>query len=244
MKLKPFIELLQRSTKSHYTKLFMTDRMLMGCYSVDEDSDIGLHYILYIPETEEYSDSFYDMTALLDVKELLSLYARGHAGLLEAKKKVKAKPKDISETLHVRVEKKHLIIKMLFICCDEVIGTEMYITDYPVNPNTPIVENICNTYAKMLDMIRAGGIGISFDAQRYNLYRIALQSPQIYFFKVDVRGNKIKIPIYKSMLVGLKDPNEFYITVEETIIPQLWVYAVQITTKGLTEQYIGYIQNF
>ena len=71
MKLKPFIELLQRTTKSHYTKLLMKDRMLMGCYSIDDDSDIGLHYILYIPEAEAYNDPFYDMTAILDVKEIV-----------------------------------------------------------------------------------------------------------------------------------------------------------------------------
>ena len=46
------------------------------------------------------------------------------------------------------------------------------------------------------------------------------------------------------MLVGMKDPDESYIMIEETVIPQLWVYAVQLTNKGLTEQYIGYIQNF
>ena len=74
LKLKPFIELLQRTTKSHYTKLLMKDRMLMGCYSIDDDSDIGLHYILYIPEAEAYNDPFYDMTAILDVKEILSLH--------------------------------------------------------------------------------------------------------------------------------------------------------------------------
>ena len=78
----------------------------MGCYSIDDDSDIGLHYILYIPEAEAYNDPFYDMTAILDVKEILTLYARGHTGLVEAKKKVKAKPKDVSETLYVREEKK------------------------------------------------------------------------------------------------------------------------------------------
>lgn len=244
MKLKPFIELLQRTTKSHYPKLFMQDRMLMGCYSIDEDSDIGLHYILYIPEAEVYNDPFYDMTLVLDVKELLSLYARGHSGLLEAKKKVKAKPKDVSETLHVRVEKNKLVLKMLFTCCDEVIGTEIAYLDYPVNSNMKLVEGVADTYTKLLSMIKAGGIGISFDAQRYNLYQIAIKAPQIYFFKVDVRGSRIKIPIYKSMLVGMKDPDEFYITIEETVIPQLWIYAIQLTNKGLTEQYIGYIQNF
>ena len=242
MKLKPFIELLQRTTKSHYSNLLMKDRMLMGCYSIDEDSDIGLHYILYIPET--YDDPFYDMTAILDVKEILALYTRGHTGLVEAKKKVKAKPKDVSETLYVREEKNKLILKMLFTCCDEVIGTEVYYIDYPVNPNLRLVEGVADTYTKMLNMVKPGGIGISFDAQRYNLYQIALKAPQIYFFKVDIRGNRIKIPIYKSMLVGMKDPDEFYIMIEETVIPQLWVYAVQLTNKGLTEQYIGYIQNF
>lgn len=244
MKLKPFIELLQRTTKSHYTKLLMKDRMLMGCYSIDEDSDIGLHYILYIPEAEAYNDPFYDMTAVLDVKEILALYAHGHSGLVEAKKKVKAKPKDVSETLYVREEKNKLILKMLFTCCDEVVGTEVYYIDYPVNPNLRLVEGIADTYTKMLNMVKLGGVGISFDAQRYNLYQIALKAPQIYFFKVDIRGNRIKIPIYKSMLVGMKDPDEFYIMIEETVIPQLWVYAVQLTNKGLTEQYIGYIQNF
>lgn len=244
MKLKPFIELLRRATKSKYTKFLMRDRMIMGCYSVDDDSDIGLHYILYIPEAEEYNDPFYDMTLIIEPKELLAMYARGHAGLLEAKKKVKAKPKDVKEELHVREVDHKLRLCMLFTCCDEVIGTEVLVLEYPVSSQSPIVENICNAYQRMLEYINAGGIGIAFDASRYNLYQIAVKSPQIYFFKIDIRGERIKVPIYKSMLQCISDPDEFYILLEQTDIDHLWIYAIQLTNKGLTEQYIGYIQNF
>lgn len=133
---------------------------------------------------------------------------------------------------------------MLFTCCDEVLGTEVIALEYPVSSQSPIVENICNTYQRMLEYINVGGIGIAFDASRYNLYQIAINAPQIYFFKIDIRGERIKVPIYKSMLQGISDPYEFYILLEQTDIDHLWIYAIQLTNKGLTEQYIGYIQNF
>ena len=244
MNIKPFIELLRRAVKSKYTKFLMKDRMIMGCYSVDEDSDIGLHYILYIPEADAYDDPFYNMTVILEPKELIAMYTTGHAKLLEVKKKVKAKPKDVKEELHVRETSHGLRLSMNFSCCDEVVDTQVIIIPYPVSSQSPIVENICNTYNRMLQTINIGGIGVAFDASRYNLYNIAVNSPQIYFFKVNIRGEKVRIPIFKSMLQGISDPDEFYILVEQTTTPYLWIYAVQLTAKGLTEQYIGYIQNF
>ena len=184
------------------------------------------------------------MTLIIEPKELLAMYTRGHAGLLEAKKKVKAKPKDVKEELHIRETSDGLRLCMMFTCCDEVIGTEVINLEYPVSSQSPVVENICTTYQRMLEYINAGGVGIAFDANRYNLYQIAVKSPQIYFFKIDIRGERIKIPIYKSMLQSMSDPDEFYLLVEQTCIDHLWVYAIQLTNKGLTEQYIGYIQNF
>ena len=241
---KPLITILRRSLKSQYKTFLLNNRMLMQCYTIDEDDDIGFHYILHIPDTEEYTDPFYDETLILEPKEILARYTVGHRALLEKKREVKAKPKEVKEELHFKISGHTARLKFLFYVQDELVDTQLYETPYPVSPIDPTVETIGKTYYDMISRIKAGGIGVAFDGSKYNLYEQAMKYPEIYFFKVKLRDTKIRIPIYKSMFVGLKDWTEFFISIQETELPGIYVYAVHFTAKGITEQFIGYIQNF
>ena len=47
MQIKPFLDLMKRAQKSKYINFVMHSRMIMQCYDVSQDSDIGTHYILH-----------------------------------------------------------------------------------------------------------------------------------------------------------------------------------------------------
>lgn len=242
--IKAFVALLRRALKSHYTEFLLNNRMLVQCYSIDEDSDIGLHYILHIPSTEEYSDSFYDETLLLDAKTLSTLYSDGHKEYLSKKKESGAKAKECHEEVMFVKYKHSSKIKYLYYVQDSLITTRELEIPYPINENDHQVENILSTITNIATRIRPNGYGIAFDAGQMNLYQTALDSEEIYYLKIKCNGRKIKIPMFKSLFAGNKEWREFFISVQETTIPMVYVYAVQFTTKGLTDQYVGYIQNF
>lgn len=241
---KPFITLLRRAQKSAYKTFLMNNRMLMQCYTVDEDDDIGLHYILHIPMTDEYTDAFYDETLILDPRVILTCYTVGHSKLLEKKRETKAKPKEVKEEMYFRADKNRAKLKFLYYVQDELVDTQECILQYPVTDLDPTAELITRTYYDIINRIKVGGIGVAFDGTKYNLYHHAMKSPEIYFFKVKMRDVKVRIPIYKSLFVGLKEWEEFFISIQETVLPGIFIYAIQFTVKGITDQYIGYIQNF
>lgn len=82
----PFVELLKRSTKSKFDTIVMVNRIIMQCYNIDIDSDVGMNYLLYVPNTEEYSSSFYDELLVLEPRAIIDIYAAGHKILLEEKR--------------------------------------------------------------------------------------------------------------------------------------------------------------
>jgi hypothetical protein len=46
------------------------------------------------------------------------------------------------------------------------------------------------------------------------------------------------------MFAGMKSWDEFFISIQETTLEGIYLVAIQFTAKGLTDQYIGYLQNF
>lgn len=244
MNVKPLISLLRRIQKSHYDSFLMMNRMIMQCYSVAIDDDVGLHYILHIPDTEEYSYEFYDSTLILKPKEILNTYSLGHSALLAKKKENKLKPKDVKEEVYFKLGEHRAKLKFLFYALDEIVDVEEYVFEYPVSESNPMVENILKTYWDMMNRVKPGGLGIAFDAQKCGLYTLSTERPEIYFYKIKIGNTMVKIPLYKSIFVGKKEWREFFISVQETNIPSVYLYALQFTWDDVTDQYIGYIQNF
>lgn len=246
MEVKPLIKLLQRANKSRFDQFLLHNRMLMNCYTVDEDSDIGMHYILHVPDTDEYVDPFYSETLFLDVKTISAAYSAGHGKLNEAKKnsKEKVKTKDVREELHYRSEHNRAILKFLFYLFDELIDVETLTLDYPIDTTNPVARAVEQTYDAMVSRIKPGGICLQFDGNKLNLYELAVARPEIYFFEVKVNDKKIRLPLYKSLFLNMKDFDEFFISVQETRLVGIYLYTVQLTKNDLTDQQVGYIQNF
>lgn len=242
MQLKPFIEIIRRIAKSKYPVLLMHNRMIMQCYTVEIDEDVGMHYVLHIPETEEYSDPFYDRTILLAHGPIMEAYKEGHENLLKVKKEKNAKPKEVREELDVVQDKNEITLKMQFIVRDELVCTMNYITTVPVESD-PEVERILNAYSKMLSIIKIGGYGIALDAIRHGLYDRALNTPRIVYYPIRIGSTKVRIPICKSM-IGTGACDECFVSVQETTISDIYIYTLQLEKKKLIEQWIGYIIAF
>lgn len=241
MKIGPLITLLRRVSHSKYHILLLNNRMLMQCYSISEDSDIGLHYVLFIPPTDEYSDKFYDLKLLLKPTEIMDCYNTGHKILLATKKELKLKTKDVCEEFtFVDGE-----IKFLFYAQDKIIDTEKYtVPQYPLSETNPIIENCIETYYNMINRIKPGGCCVIMDGLRNGMFQCALDAVQINFYRIKINGKNVRIPLIKSLLSGNKSLDSFYVSIQESTINDVYIYALQLTKKGLTDTYFGYIQNF
>ena len=227
MELKPFIELMRRAAKSKYNSVLMHGHMLLQCYSIDEDSDVGLHYILHIPDIAPYNDEFYDATILLKPNEILNLYKTGHDALREKKEEVNAKAKEVREELNFIVKSHNAQIKMQFIVQDELIDTQTYTVSYPVNPHDKEIENILYNYSMILQRIKVGGYGVTFDGIRHGIFDRAMESPRLVFFRLMIGDNVIQVPFYKSMFSG-NSYDEFFVSVQETELPMVYLYTIHL----------------
>lgn len=242
--IKPLIAILRRATKSKYAQLLLNNRMLMQCYSIDQDDDIGLHYILHVPDTEEYVSEFWDSTLILEPKVLLSTYASGHKELLEVKKEKKLKPKEVREEALFKTTEHGAKLKFMYYVADEFLCSRTVHFEYPVKHNNPLVENVLSTYWNMMNMVKPGGLGVAFDAQQHGLHILGTSSPQVAYFKVIIGGKTVQIPLFKSMFVGRKDWREFYVSLQETIRPSVYLYTMHYTWGGITDQFVGYLLAF
>lgn len=244
MDAKPFMSLIRRAQHSRFRVLLMHSRMIMQCYTIDEDSDIGFHYILHISDTEEYADPFYQETILLDIVELSTLYKVGHEILNTKKKELKLKPKDVREELHFSTSKSSCELKFLFIANDQIVDTEIYHTTYPINTVDKNVSSVINGYTDIINRVKIGGLAITIDAVRYGLYERALNAIEIEYEKFKIGTHKVRIPLFRSMLLGMTNLDEFFISVQETVLSNIYLYTIQLSKKGITEQLIGYIVTF
>lgn len=244
MDLKAFMDLIRRAKKSSFATVLLHNHMMIQCYDIKIDSDMGLHYVLHIPDTVEYIDSFYDGTMLLDINEILATYKEGHDQLLAKKKELKLKPKEVKEFFDFKVKNGVGTIKMQFVAQDELVCTTSYRTEYPLSETSPERTNIENTFSNILHRIKIGGVGIGIDAIKRGLLYRSTHNAQITHAKVSFGGHKVKIPLYKSMVHGSNNPDECFISIQETTMKDIYLYTIQIEKNGIVDQYIGYIQNF
>ena len=82
----PFISILRRASHCKFPELVMANRLLMQCYTIDVDSDVGFHYVLHIPDENKYADGFYDEFMLIRPAEVIGCYNTGHRILAEKRR--------------------------------------------------------------------------------------------------------------------------------------------------------------
>lgn len=245
IELKPFLDLMRRATKCKFKSVFMVNHLLIQCYTVDIDSDIGFHYICPIPKNNPaYEDSFYDCLVELRPSDILKTYNVGHKILLNFKKENKLKPKDVYEEMYVQRKEDALEIKFLFYQQEHLLTTHSYLTPYPIDQTEPTAENCVKTLEAMADRIKPGGSCVILDGLRLGLLQRTLESVQIYHHVIKINGTKVRLPLAKSMFLGNKQFDQFLITVQETVMDDIYLYTIALTRKGITECFVGYLQNY
>lgn len=240
---KPFIELMKRASKCRFDNVLLNNRMLMQCYDIAIDSDVGMHYILHIPDTEDYSDPLYDETMILYPRQILNAYNEGHKLLNEKKKKVGAKPKEVKEEMYFRVEKNRATFKFVYYVKDEIVTTTSCRIKYTLDAHNPIVENIVTTYENIMMRLKVGGHCVILNGIKQGVLSIALNAESIAYFIVKIRGIKVRIPLYKSMFLNSSYDQVFF-SIQETELDMVYLLTIQCERDGLTEQLICYVQNF
>jgi len=243
--IKGFIAVIRRTTHSRFNTVVLNNRMFLQCFNLDIDSDIGFHYILPVPDTEEYDSEFYDETLLLNPSQILAAYNEGHKFLTEKKKETGAKAKDSNEELYFTVKKDRAELKFLFYLKDEVVMSTTWETRYPIDMTSVDVENIQKSYELLLERVKVGGACLLFDGLKYGLQEKAQECSEVYRFVVKYGKKKIKVPLMKSMFGGIKEVDRFLLSVQEsTLGDDIFIYAIQYTKKGITEQFWGYLLNY
>lgn len=243
---KGFMAVMRRATHSKFKTVLLNNRLILQCYNMDLDSEVGFHYVLPIPETDEYQSDFYDLTVLLNPSEIISTYNQGHKLLTAEQKKAKAKTADINEELYFTDKEDGTAeLKFLYFLKDELISSISWETKYPVDEMSPDVENIVNTYNQLLDRIRVGGACLVFNGNRYDLCKKVQNCPEIYYFIVRYHKKKIRVPLMKSMFGGIKETDRFLFSIQESVYrDDIYIYSIQYERKGITEQYWGYLLNY
>lgn len=242
----PFITLMKRASRSKFSRLILNNRMLMQCYNVDIDTEDGFHYILHIPNTDKYRDEFYDQTLILSPKEILGVYNAGHKQIYGYMKSIGGRSKYIKEYL-VFIPGKHGTASLQFIYTyeDDIKYTSTVSTvQWPVDNANADIANIERVYNLLVDRIRVGGSGMVLDGLRYNLQNRAFSSPDVIVFDVLMHKRIIHLPVIRSMFNQMKTLDRFMISIQETILPDVYVYSILLDKNGISEQLWGYVLNY
>lgn len=237
---KTFINLLRRSTKSKYQTLIMHNRMLMQCYNIDEDSDVGLHYILFFPDTVEYQHSLFDATIILSPSEILKQYTAAHKVAEEERKARQLKPKDLVE--EVCLQRNHL--KFIFYLQDDLFNAIECEVEYPVDPNSGQLSNIQKQFLNLISRIKPGGICLEFNGLKLGLQDKVTSYPDIFVYNVKCGKKRIRIPLYKTMFLGIKEVDMFRFNIQETFMDEVYIYTIQIGKNKIEEAFWGYLINY
>ena len=245
LEIKSFLELMRRASKCRYKTVLQVNHVLMQSYSIDVDSDEGMHYALFIPMNESsYEDPFYDLIIEYTPSDVLKTYSTGHKKLLELKKEQGGGKIKISEELVVQEKKGRMEFKFLYYLKDELVCTETWSTPYPVDQTRPEIENIANTLDNAIERIKPGGACVLIDGTRTGIFRRATESSDIYYHTVKINGTKVQIPLLKSMFLGNKQLDECILSIQETVLKNIYLWTLMMTRKGLSECFYGYIMRF
>lgn len=242
---KSFIAIIKRAGRCKYDQVVMINHLLMQCYSIDNDSDVGMHYILAIPTDGPYENEIYDKPMILKLGEIIKMYNDAKKETEEERKKRKLKPKDLTEELFVREVNGNMEFKFVFSLEGATYTTATYLTPYPMDTAiTPDYSDCTDAFNKIIDRLKPGGMAAIIDGKELGILRRAYECPTIYFHTIRLHDTKIRIPFAKSMFMGTPKWDQMLVSIQETIYPDIYLYTLQLTKHGITEYMIGYIQNF
>ena len=244
LELKPFLNILRRATHCGFPSVILNNHMLLQCYNLDIDSDVGLHYVLHIPDDLDPTTDFYDKVMILKPREILKLYSEGHKELDLERKSQKLMPRAVTEELEYVEHKHHIDLVFHYYLAGEEFDTKEYRIDTDVSDVTPEVENCLQAYDQLMRRIKNGGACLVFDGSRLDLQRRIVDCPEVYRYRVKYNGKKLSIPFTKSMFLGIKEVDQFYFSIQETRMEDVYVYAISLEKKGIVEQFWGYVLQY
>ena len=254
-----------------FSEMLIHNHMAMNCYDIDQDSDIGQHMIIHMPDS--WPD-MYDGPYIIKPQEILNFVNEYQRKLKDEKDERNLPPK--SQRIELEYEKDETGITLYFIfaldkwekrpytdisfkftktkkeviekCkekllnCGEIFRMEKSIRFPYVDEDNPIVENILRTYTNMVHRV-TDDYPVIINGIDHAIYEKVCENVRFYHYPVTINGRTIQVPLIKSMFRGLSKFDEFYLIVRETSIRNVFLFVLHFTSKGLTEQHIGYFQH-
>lgn len=257
-----FLEISKRLAKSGYKKFIVHNRMIMGFYDLSQDSDIGMHYIMHIPD--EYED-LYDGHFIFDNEAFTKRLGEIRKKVAEERNRLGLPPRVVQGVIKYRetdsLEENSFMIEpslQIHELVDPPEGSKKkskvlgeVITD--IGFTIPCPNNKTDEWEKqsdnMIDSLnklstRVGKQVVLIDALENGLVEPVVNYPRVFYCNVKVEGESVQIPLMKSFFRGINKFDGLTISVQKTNIKGVFILCITLSAKGLTDQYISYIQNF
>ena len=244
IELKPLINMLRRATRCGFPSVVVNNRMFMQCYDLDIDSEVGMNYVLHVPDDVDPGCGFYETPMIIKPRDFLKAYSDGHKSLIEERKHQDLKPKAMSEWAEY-IEHKHHIDLIVHHC---LLGEEFINTEYRINTNvpetTPIIDNVLRTYGQLIGRIKVGGTCVRCDGSYMGLQDRVVNCQEIYRYRMRINGHRVDVPFTKSMFLGIRAVEQFHFAVQESSMDDIYIYSIGIEHKGIMEQFWGYLLQY
>lgn len=238
------LEILKRVSHSGYKTFLMHDRMLMNCYNVDEDDDIGAHYVLHIPDTDMYRSDFYKLDLIVDINVISEATKQIRKDHETYRKSKKIRPKDASIVCRYDFYRGYLLLSIDFMMKDDVWKTVDIKIPHPISDMDPIKSNIEFAYNSMLERIDTSMSPILINGLTEDIPINTLECVRVFYYLVEIDNKMVKIPFLKSFFRSINKFEQFDISIQKTLIKNVYLVAHTFSSKGLTDQYIMYVENF
>lgn len=238
------LEILKRVLHSGYKTILMHDRMMMNCYNVDEDDDIGTHYVLHIPETNMYQSDFYQLDLIIDISAIAEATKQIRKDHETYRKSKKIRPKDASILCRYDLYKRYLLLSIDFMLKDEVWKTVEIKIPYPISNMDPIKSNIETAYNTMLERIDISSPPVIINGLTEDIPINTLDRVRVFYYLVEINNRMVKIPFLKSFFRSINKFEQFDISIQKTLIKNVYLVVHTFGSKGLTDQYIMYVEDF
>lgn len=243
---KNLVNMLKRAKHSEFKDLLIHDNMMMNCYNVEIDSDVGFHYNLHVPFITEEDYAFYDTDIIININKLLEEAQHFSKELLEDRKKLGLKPKDADIIAIWEIESGTMTVTFKFRILEETKYTSKYETECPANGTNAIISNILTTYTNIINRIDLSAVSTTVNVMLSDILQRVEDSVRTYYLMVPVNGKNVRVPLMKSFFRGVSGSKfeKFYLNIAPTTINKVYLYTISFTLKDVTEQFVGYIQDY
>lgn len=248
----------KRAAMSKFEMFIIHNRMMIGCYDITQDDDNGMHVIIHIPD--DYED-FYDGHFVWPNKFFIAKCNETKKKVDEERAKRNLPPRAVTREFDYHVEKDKMVVEAYYILHEMIapppetkrktlilgdpimnlgftMECDLFTNDYL--PHT--AEVVLDVFNKLQE--RMTGDTILIDGLENDVISKVLASPRVFYCKVPYDDECIQVPLLKSFFRGINKFDRMMFGVTKTSIDGVAVLTMTFDSKGLTEQYVAYVQNF